>query len=120
MAEIARFRSQSSRVTLILMPVDPATLDTDTPRTLDGRYYPEHLRAYEYLDSQLLPILDAWGPATFDAFVAHIADARQRAAAPRWLASAEWRGLVERQEEGMRGPRRLGVTDRGRNRLTVA
>jgi hypothetical protein len=23
------------------MPIDPATLDTDTPRTLDGRDYPE-------------------------------------------------------------------------------
>jgi hypothetical protein len=102
------------------MPIDPTTLDSDTPRTLDGRDYPEHLRAYESLDSELLPILEGLGSATFDTFVARIADARQRAAAPRWLASAEWRGLVERQDEGMRGPRRLGVTDRGRSRLALA
>ncbi len=102
------------------MPIDPATLDTDTPRTLDGRDYPEHLRAYESLDSELLPILEAVGPATFDAFVAHITDGRQRADAQRWLASAEWRGLVEHQENGVRGPRRLAVTDRGRSRLTPA
>jgi|ERR1035441_6691350 hypothetical protein len=96
------------------MAIDPASLDTGTPRTLDGRTYPEHLRGYESLDDDLLPILERFGPATFDVFVAHIEDARHRAAAPRWLASAEWRGLVERQDEGMRGPRRLGVTDRGR------
>jgi hypothetical protein len=102
------------------MPIDPASLDTDTPRTLDGRDYPEHLRAYESLDSKLLPLLDDVGPATFDGFMTHIADPRTRAAAPRWLASAEWRGLVERQDEGMRGPRRLAVTDLGRSRLIPA
>ena len=102
------------------MPIDPATLDTDTPRTLDGRNYPEHLRAYESLDSELLRILEAVEPATFDGFMAEVEDARTRAAAPRWLASAEWRGLVERQDEGMRGPRRLAVSDRGRSLLTPA
>jgi hypothetical protein len=102
------------------MPIDPATLDTDTPRTLDGRDYPEYLRAYEQLDPDLLPILERLGPATFDGFVAHITDGRQRAAAQRWLSSAEWRGLVERRDNGARGPRRHAVTDRGRNRLTLA
>lgn len=102
------------------MPIDQATLDTDTPRTLDGRDYPEHLRAYERLDAELLPILETVGPATFDGFIARIEDARTRAAAPRWLASAEWRGLVERQDQGMRGPRRLAVSERGRARLTPA
>ena len=102
------------------MAIDPASLDTGTPRTLDGRDYPEYLRPYEHLDSELLPILDRFGPATFDGFVTHITDPRTRAAAPRWLASAEWRGLVERQDEGMRGPRQLGVTARGRGRLALA
>jgi hypothetical protein len=40
------------------MAVGPATLDADTPRALDGRDYPEHLRVYEDLDSELLPIMD--------------------------------------------------------------
>jgi hypothetical protein len=102
------------------MAIDPATLDTGTPRALDGRDYPEHLRAYEGLDSELLPILERVGPATFDDFVAQITDGRQRADAQRWLASAEWRGLVEHRENGVRGPRRLAVTDRGRSRLTPA
>lgn len=102
------------------MAIDPATLDTDTPRTLDGRDYPGYLRAYEALDSELLPILERVGPATFDAFVAHITDGRQRAAAGWWLMSAEWRGLVEHRENGERGPRRLAVTGRGRDRLALA
>jgi hypothetical protein len=102
------------------MAIDPATLDTETPRTLDGRDYPEHLRAYEGLDSEFLPILEQVGPATFDDFVAHITDGSQRADAQRWLTSAEWRGLVEHWENGVRGPRRLAVTDRGRSRLTPA
>ena len=102
------------------MAIDPASLDTDTPRTLDGRDYPEHLREYEHLDSELLPILGRVGPATFDDFVAQIADGRQRADAQRWLASAEWRGLVEHRENDARGPRRLAVTERGSSRLTPA
>jgi hypothetical protein len=102
------------------MATDQAALDTDTPRALDGRNYPEHLRAYERLDSELLPILERVGLATFDAFVAHIADGHQRADAQRWLTSAEWRGLVEHRENGARGPRLLAVTDRGRSRLTPA
>ena len=102
------------------MPIDPASLDTDTPYTLDGRKYPEYLRAYHGLDSTLLPLLDDIGPVTFDRLMARIEDPRTRAAAPRWLASAEWRGLVERQDAGMRGPRRLAVTDLGRSRLALA
>jgi hypothetical protein len=102
------------------MPIDPATLDSDTPRTLDGRSYPEHLRGYETMDAELLGLLDTIGPATFDAFTARIVDPRQRAVVSRWLASAEWRGLVGRQENGKRGPRRLAVTDRGRGLLTPA
>jgi hypothetical protein len=98
------------------MAIDPATLDSDTPRSLDGRSYPEHLRAYERLDQDLLPLLELLSPATFDSFVAQIIDGCQRAAALRWLSSAEWRGLVERRENNMRGPRRYVVTDRGRRR----
>lgn len=102
------------------MPIDPASLATDTPRTLDGRDYPEYLRAYHSLDSTLLPLLEDIGPATFDGLMTRITDPRTRAAAPRWLASAEWRGLVERQDEDRRGPRRLAVTELGRSRLALA
>jgi hypothetical protein len=77
-------------------PIDPSTLGSDTPRTLDGREYPEHLRAYHRYDGVLLPLVASLAPATFDDLSLAIEDARVRAALPRWLASAEWRGLVER------------------------
>ena len=32
-------------VIIAAVPLDPATLDSQTPRTLDGRSYPDHLRA---------------------------------------------------------------------------
>jgi hypothetical protein len=96
------------------MPVDQKTFGSKTPRTLDGRRYPEHLRAYEALDEQLVPVVAQWQPATFDVLSAHVTDPRARAVLPRWLASAEWRGLVERQAPARRRPRTYVVGPRAR------
>jgi hypothetical protein len=95
------------------MPIDPSTLDGGTPRTLDGREYPAHLRPYEAYDERLLPLFED-GELTFDGLVGAVADPRLQASVPRWLASAEWRGLVERHGPDGRRPRTYELTDRGR------
>lgn len=46
------------------MPLDQSTLDSDTPRTLDGRSYPDHLRAYHRYDRQLQSLMHQLEPAT--------------------------------------------------------
>ena|SRR5947209_6348214 len=99
------------------MPLDPSSLDSDAPRTTDGRTYPDHLRPYEQLDEELLPLLGDDAPHTFDDLSARVADARVRASLPRWLASATWRGLVARVADARLGPVAHVLTDRGRHRL---
>lgn len=98
------------------MPIDPTTLDSGTPRTLDGRSYPDHLRPYETYDETLLPLLDGY-ELTFDELVGAVADGRVQASVPRWLASAEWRGLVERRGPNGQRPRTYVLTDRGRRQM---
>lgn len=44
--------------------IDPSTVGSETPRTLDGREYPEHLRAYHRYDAVLLPLVASLAPAT--------------------------------------------------------
>lgn len=94
-------------------PLDPSTFGTQSPRTLDGRSYPEHLRAYEGLDDALLPVVAQLEPATFDDLSIAIDEPRLRASLPRWLASAEWRGLIQRLDASMRGPRTYGLGPEG-------
>jgi hypothetical protein len=89
-----------------MSPIDVKTLGTSTPRTLDGRSYPDHLRPYEVHDQELLPLIARMQPATFDRLSIAVDDPRLRAVLPRWLASAQWRGLVERLDPTTRSPRR--------------
>ncbi len=96
------------------MPLDPATLDSDTPRTLDGREYPGHLRVYEELDAELLPIASRLGEFTYDDLLLRITDPKIGSVLPRWLASAEWRGLIERRDHDMASQRTNVITSRGR------
>ena len=100
-----------------MTPLDPATLDSNTPRTLDGRSYPDHLRPYEQYDEQFLPLVAGQEPATFDDLSVSVGDPRLRSALPRWLASAEWRGLVERRDPSMAAPRMYALGVRGRAKL---
>jgi len=102
-----------------MSPLDPSTLDSDTPRTLDGRGYPDHLRPYEQFDGDFLPIVAKLELATFDDLSLEVDDPRASASLPRWLASAEWRGLVERRDPSMNGPRSYVLGSRGRNRLAA-
>lgn len=100
------------------MPVDPATLESGTPRTTDGRSYPDHLRPYEALDGTLLAVLAGFTSATFDDLSLAVEDGRTRAALPRCLASATWRGLVERHDPAMSKPRSFSVTALAHRRLS--
>ncbi|MET0603499.1 MAG: hypothetical protein ABW167_16045 [Baekduia sp.] len=85
--------------------LDPQSLGTDTPRTLDGRTYPDRLREFERYDHLVLPLVEAHRPKTFDDLAAGLDDRNALADLPVWLASAEWRGLIERADEPSRGPR---------------
>jgi hypothetical protein len=85
--------------------LDQKTLNWRTPKAVDGRRYPPHLRSYEVFDAQLTPLVARMQPATFDDLSVHIEDPRALAALPRWLASAEWRSIVRRQSAQSRGRR---------------
>jgi hypothetical protein len=100
------------------MPLDPKTLDLPRPRTVDGREYPEHLKPYEPFDEQLLEQVDALDRPTLNELAVSMQDPRLRSVASRWLASAEWRGLVERDDDSNVNSRRTyGLTERGLTRL---
>ena len=99
------------------MPLDLTTLDSGTPKTLDGRAYPDHLRAYESLDTDLLPIAADLGEFTYDDLAWRIDSPKTRSVVPRWLASAEWRGLIERRDRDLASARINAITDRGLVRL---
>lgn len=81
------------------------------PRSEDGREYPEHLEAYERLDESLIPIVRSHQPITFDELSAEVHDVRERAALPRWLASAQWRGVLRRETEAP-GVRSYSLSER--------
>ncbi len=100
------------------MALDQSTLDSDTPRTRDGRSYPDHLRPYEAYDDQFLPLLGAMGPASASALARMVADAKLRSVLSRWMASAEWRGLIERRDgESMASRRTYVLDERGQAQL---
>lgn len=83
------------------MPLDPSTFESETPRTLDGRAYPDHLRPYERLDADLLPIAVSLGEFESSELGSAIEDRRVATSVSRWIASAEWRGLISRQDRSM-------------------
>jgi hypothetical protein len=104
-----------------IMALDRSTLDSPTPRTHDGRSYPDHLRPYEAYDEQLLPLIGELEGASPSEISQAITDRRLRSVLSRWMASAEWRGLIERRDpEGMAGRRIYVLGKHGRARLTEA
>jgi hypothetical protein len=114
-------RTSAVNANIDSMPLDPRTLDDQTPRTLDGRSYPEELRPYENRDAEILPLalaLDSSGPFLVDELAELIDRPRTRASLPRWIASAGWRGLIFK--DGSIGNSRLWSLDRDRclRRLT--
>lgn len=100
------------------MALDQSTLDSETPRTRDGRRYPDHLRPYETYDRQFLPLMAELDQPSPSLLSHAIADPRLRSVLSRWMASAGWRGLIERRDgESMAGGQTYALTDRGRARL---
>jgi hypothetical protein len=99
--------------------LDPDSLDTETPRTLDGRSYPDHLRPFAAYDGQLLHLLSEIEPATFDELSVKVEDPKVRAVLSRWIASAEWRGLIERRDPTHSSPRKYVLSARGKARPTA-
>jgi hypothetical protein len=95
------------------MAIDPQTIGTGNPTTEDGRSYPEHLKAYEAYDERLFPLLVELGEVTPTEFAASVSDRRLQTIVPRWLASAEWRSLIERTDRDMRSPRTYRPTGFG-------
>lgn len=80
--------------------------------------YPEHLRPYEALDADLLEWAARVGE--FDSVVVSaVADGLSNLVAPgpRWLSSAEGRGLVQRHDRDMASVRTYSLTEAGRARL---
>jgi hypothetical protein len=99
------------------MALDQSTLDSETPRTRDGRSYPDHLRAYETYDRQFLPLLAEHGELSPSDLSHAVSAPKLRSVLSRWMASAEWRGLIERHDgEGMASRRTYVLSDRGRTR----
>lgn len=101
------------------MPLDPASLDTENPRTLDGRTYPGHLKAYHGLDRPLLILAMELGTFDVPDLEARVSDPRLRAAIPRWMASATWRGIAESDPAGGRGMHRVHIA-RANRRLAAS
>lgn len=100
------------------MALDRSTLDSDTPRTRDGRSYPDFLRPYEKYDDQLLPIVARLDAPSATQLAEEIEQPRLRSVLSRWMASAEWRGLIERRDnESMVSRRRYVLGEQGRTRL---
>lgn len=78
------------------MALDVNSLDHGTPRTKDGRTYPSRLKRYEAFDEAFLPVFrEASRSVTFDDLIERVDDRRARAAAPSWIDSASWRGLIK-------------------------
>lgn len=100
------------------MPIDTNTLGTQTPETLDGRTYPEYLRVFEDYDKQFLSSVERLSEPTLNALAVEASSPQLRSAVSPWVASAEWRGLIERVDpDELAGRRRYRLTDRGKDKL---
>lgn len=99
--------------------LDPKSLGTDTPRTLDGRSYPDRLRPSERFDDVFLPHVRRRRPVTVSELVAAAGgDVRLEAELYSWLNSAQWRGLIEPAPDAGRKAYVLGPVGRARARAT--
>lgn len=101
------------------MPIDTKTLGTQTPKTLDGRAYPPYLRAFERYDKQLLAEVRRLELPTLNRLAVEAPSPQVRSAVSPWVASAEWRGLIERVHVAEPvGKRRYRLTARGEEKLS--
>jgi hypothetical protein len=101
------------------MPLDQKSLQQGSPRALDGRGYPPYLRAFERYDIELLGRVSELDEPTLNQIVQATPSAKMRSAVSPWIASAEWRDLVERVVvDELAGKRRYRLTERGRELLS--
>ncbi|HTR72922.1 MAG TPA: hypothetical protein VMG80_04935 [Solirubrobacteraceae bacterium] len=100
------------------MPIDTSTLGTQSPRTEDGRVYPPYLRAFERFDSEFLAKVQELDEPTLNVLSLKAPTSQLRSAVSPWIASAEWRGLIERVDANeLVGKRRYRLTERGKAKL---
>lgn len=100
------------------MPIDTKTLGTPELKTLDGRTYPAYLRAFERHDKEMLSLVGGLGEPTLNQLALAAPDPKLRSAVSPWIASAEWRDLIERVDsDELAGKRRYRLSDRGKKKL---
>jgi hypothetical protein len=98
--------------------LDPKSLETDTPRTLDGRTYPDRLRPSEQFDDVFLPHIRQRRPVSVNDLFGAVPEIRYQVELYDWLDSAEWRGLIERVPNAKPWAFVLGPVGRARVRAT--
>lgn len=100
------------------MPIDTSTLGTRSPKTEDGRVYPPYLRAFERYDAEFLAKVQELKEPTLNVLSLEAPTSQLRSAVSPWIASAEWRGLIERVDAAeLVGKRRYRLTERGEEKL---
>jgi len=100
------------------MPIDTSTLGTKQLKTTDGRTYPVYLKAFERYDKEMLSSVQELKEPTLNQLAVAAPDARVRSAVSPWIASAEWRLLIERVDsEEPIGKRRYRLSDTGAEHL---
>lgn len=100
------------------MPLDTKSLKDGPPRALDGRTYPDYLKAFERYDGELLRKVDELDQPTLNRLALDAPSPKMRSVVSPWLASAEWRGLIERlSADAMAGTRRYKLTQLGKEQL---
>ncbi len=100
------------------MPIDTNTLGTQAPMTEDGRTYPPYLKAFERFDRDLLAKVRELDEPTLNRLAIEAPTSQLRSAVSPWIASAEWRGLIQRVDVAeLVGKRRYRLTELGESKL---
>jgi hypothetical protein len=100
------------------MPIDTKTLGTPELKTVDGRTYPTYLRAFEHHDKEMLPLVQELGEPTLNQLALAASSPKLRSAVSPWIASAEWRRLIDRVDgDKLAGKRRYRLSPDGKKHL---
>jgi hypothetical protein len=86
--------------------------------TEDGRTYPPYLKVFERYDAEFLTEVQELKEPTLNSLALKAPTSQLRSAVSPWIASAEWRGLIERVDiTKLVGKRRYRLTKRGEEKL---
>lgn len=100
------------------MPIDTKTLGTPELKTIDGRTYPTYLKAFEHHDEVMLSLVRDLKEPTLNQLALAVPDPKLRSAVSPWIASAEWRRLIDRVDgEDLAGKRRYRLSEDGKKYL---